>query len=599
MTLTDPYLTTLINICIALATTAGFLIYRYIYPKKTVNLFLLLLIITIIPILSLFRDGTFRAGDLRAHTAQLIDFYYNLHEGVLFPQWAGDLCGGYGCPVYEIEYILPYYVASFFHVIGFSFLTSLKLVLASSFIASGITMYLWAKEEFGNMPGFTAAIFYLFAPYHLIDLHFRASIGEVLSFVFIPLLFLFCKRLTETKKTKYFFLEAFTVLFILLSHSSTTLITIPLTIIYGIVLWLRGKNKNILRLLLPSFSIFYGILLSTYYWLPALHDVQYTWWRFTTYGDFKPFWEYIYSPIAYGFLFQGHQGEYRLIIGYPQLLAILVAIYLLFKNKIDKKFKLFLKMLLVCFFLLFFMLLSQSNFIWQHISLLHTFITVWRLLVPISFITAAIAGITIKTISQKMRNNTLLVILICYITVMSTILNWANRKMVPPLVNPFITTDAVYTEYFEPGNPESLINLKKNINDYGKIIANSPSQPLQFLSGKGKFEQLERTQVSHEYVLRVTNKAIIRENTDYFPGWEVSANNTKIPINYNEKKDDSFGKITFTLNKGLYLIDVNFTDTPLRSFSKAVSTVSLIGGIFFPLIIWIKKNKKTFIRNIF
>jgi len=585
--LTDPYLTTLVNICIVLLATIGLLIYRYAFPKKKINLFFLLIIISIIPILSLFREGTFNAGDLRVHTAQFMDFYYNIQEGNILPQWAGDLCGGYGCPVYEIEYILPYYLASLFHFVGFSFLTSLKLVLAFSFIASGITMFVWAKEEFGEVSGFTAAIFYLFAPYHLIDLHFRASIGEVLSFVFIPLLFLFCKRLTETKKVKYFFLESLTVLCILLSHSSTALITIPLTILYGIVIWLRVKNKNILLLLLPSFSVFYGILLSTYYWLPALHDVQYTWWRFTTYGDFKPLWEYIYSPIAYGFLFQGHQGEYRLIIGYPQLLAIFVAIFLLFQNKIDKKLKLFLIFLLVCFFFLFFMLLSESNFIWQHITILHTFITVWRLLVPISFITAAIAGIAIKNTSKP-----ILIILICYVTINSTILNWANRKMVPQLTYPFITTDAIYTEYFEPGKPEFLTEFNKHLSEFDEIIANPPSQPIQFLSGNGKFTQIKRTPISHEYILQVTSNSVLRENTDYFPGWQVKANNIKIPINYEEKKNDSFGKITFELNKGLYLIDINFTDTVLRGFAKAVSIVSLTCGICFLLIIRIKNSKK-------
>lgn len=589
MMLTDPYLTTLVNVYIALMTTVGLLIYRYIFPKRKINLFFLLIIISIIPILSLFREGTFRAGDLRAHTAQLIDFYYNIQEGIIFPQWAGDLCGGYGCPVYEIEYILPYYIASLFHFVGFSFLTSLKLVLAFSFIASGITMYFWAKEEFGDIPGFVAAIFYLFTPYHLIDLHFRASIGEVLSFVFIPLLFLFCKRLMEKKKIKYFFLEALTVLLILLSHSSTSIITIPLTLIYGVVLWLRlpRKEKNIVLFFLPLFSIVYGILLSTFYWLPALHDVQYTWWRFTTYGDFKPFWDYLFSPIMYGFLFQGHQGEYRLIIGYPQVLFILFAIFLLVKNKIDKKQKLFLIVLLLSFFVLFFMLLSQSNFIWHYITILHTFITVWRLLVPISFITAAIAGIVIKNITKP-----ILIIFICYITINSTILNWGNRKMIPPLANPFITTDAIYTEYFESEKPEFVTEFKKHLNEFDKIIANPPSQPIQFLSGNGKFTQIKKTQTSHEYILQIANNSVLRENTDYFPGWQVKANNIKIPINYEEKKNDSFGKITFALSKGLYLIDVNFTDTPLRGFAKVVSIVSLTCGIFFLLIMRIKNSKK-------
>ena len=61
-------------------------------------------------------------------------------------------------------------------------------------------MYFWIKDQFGKTAGFVAAIFYLFAPYHLLDLHYRASVGEVLSFVFIPLVFLFARKIIVSPK---------------------------------------------------------------------------------------------------------------------------------------------------------------------------------------------------------------------------------------------------------------------------------------------------------------------------------------------------------------------------------------------------------------
>ena len=66
---------------------------------------------------------------------------------------------------------------------------------------------------------------YLFAPYHLVDLHFRASVGETLSFVFIPLVFLYSKNLIETKKYKFLILGAISIALLMTSHLATAMIT--------------------------------------------------------------------------------------------------------------------------------------------------------------------------------------------------------------------------------------------------------------------------------------------------------------------------------------------------------------------------------------
>jgi hypothetical protein len=563
-----------INALSVLIVTFCLIVYRFIYPKRKIKFIILLLIIAIIPTLSIFRSGTYRTGDLTPHYIQLMSFYKNISEGILLPRWAGDLCGSFGCPIFIIEYILPYYFASFFHFVGFSFVTSMKLVLVTSFIASGITMYLWAKDEFGEIAGFVSAIFYLFVPYHLIDLHFRGSVGEVLSFVFIPLLFLFSKNLIELTKVRYFFIEAIIVFLIVLTHSSTTLISLPLVFGYGIVVWIRKKKKVWKELVFLFCSIIYGIMLSTFYWLPAMDGVKYTWWIYTTFGDFKPITEYLYSPILFGLLFQGHHGEYRLIIGYFHLLIILFAFIFLFKGKIKKTFRLLLIFLLCAFLILFFMLQSLSKPIWEHICLLHTFIVVWRLLVPIAFISSAIAGIVIMKIK-----NTKILILICYLLIVLTIPNWANRKMVPLTNTPFLHEAEIYTEYFEKGNP--IFEQSMKIRDPLKfaIVSHPPAKPIEFLKGNGQFRQLKRNQTKHQYIIEATNEVVILENTNYFPGWKVFVNNNGLPINY--KNRNNLGKITFNLKRGLYKVDVVFTDTPIRVLSQNISMISFLLGVIY------------------
>lgn len=563
-----------LNIYLTLFLTVCFFLYRKFFPKQKINFIVLILIIGLLPTLSIFRDGTYRSGDMNTHAIQLIDFYQNLQEGTFIPRWSANLCGGYGCPVFLIVYSLPYYIASFFTFIGFSFLLSTKLTLVVSFVLSGITMYLWAKDEFGKIPGFLASVFYLYAPYHLIDFHFRGSSGEILSFVFIPLLFLFTKKIIETNNKKYFFLLAITVSFLVFSHANTTMICLPLSIGYGVIIWLR-KRKNVFKNFSLLFgSIIYGSLLSAFYWLPALEGIRHTWLVKTTFGDFKPIMEYLFSPTLYGLLFQGNESQYRLIIGYFHIPMIIAAVVLLFKSKIEKSLKLLLRYLLLCFIVLFFMLLEISRPVWEHISLLDSFIVVWRLLVPIAFISAAIAGLVTKSISDKR-----IIGVLCFMIIFSTIPNWANRGMVPFSSEPFLHEPEYYSEYFEEGNPIYETSLLERQPQIKTIIANPPKQPITFLKGKGEFTQLKRTQTEHDYVLYAMTDSIVKENTNYFPGWKVYANNNEVAVNYKDKQN--LGKITFEIKKGLYKIQVKYTKTPTIQFAEFLSFVAMLGGVLY------------------
>lgn len=173
----DPYRMVVVS-GIALLTLVIFLLtYAYIYPKKKPNLLYLIILLSLLPLISILRHGTYESGDLSIHTKFAMQFFENLSQGNYTPQWIGDHCSRYGCPLYIFIFSLPYYLISVFHLLGFSFLDSVKVFLITTYVLSGIGMFRWIKDEFGEKSGFVAAVFYLFAPYHLIDLHFRVVRG--------------------------------------------------------------------------------------------------------------------------------------------------------------------------------------------------------------------------------------------------------------------------------------------------------------------------------------------------------------------------------------------------------------------------------------
>src|SRR3989344_5714607 len=144
--------------------------YTKIYPKRKIPYWVLLLGFSLLPLISILRPGTYESGDLTLHTSRLMSFYKNLEEGVFIPRWAGELNATYGYALFNFYYPLPYYLSSLFHFAGFSFLFSMKLLIIFSFSLSGLLMYLWLKSHLAEKYAFLGSIFYLFAPYRLVDM---------------------------------------------------------------------------------------------------------------------------------------------------------------------------------------------------------------------------------------------------------------------------------------------------------------------------------------------------------------------------------------------------------------------------------------------
>lgn len=574
----DPYRMVVVNIVGSILLITGLLIYRFVYPKRPLNLFYVLLLISILPVISTLRSGTYESGDLTIHTIFLQSFFENIKDGILIPQWNGGLCGGYGCPVFMFLYLIPYYIGSFFHVLGFSFLDSMKLFLATSYILSGITMYIFMRSEFQKTPAFVAALLYLFAPIHFIEMHFRISVGTQAAFIFIPLAFLFAKKSLEGKSI-YIILGAVNYLFLILSQANAAFAVSIATLLYVFFI-----KKSLKAMLYPVLSFILGLGISAYYMLPAIFESKYSWIVFgiNAVGDFKPFFEYIYSPSRFGLLFQGNNGETRFIIGYTQLFIVLYSIYALLKNKFEKKQRRMVMFLLVFFFICFTLMQSFTKFIWDNVFFLRTFQFPWRLLVPIAFITAYLGAITVK----KWKNTTILVLVV--LTILLTILNWGNRKMVPMDPEAYNKHVSIYLEYYEANNPIYEQRVTEKIGRLNELISPRPSSHLQLLEGEAEVKEISRTQISHEYIVYAKNKVKLSENTHYFLGWKVYVDQQEIPINVTDKKH--FGTLTFTLPEGIYHVKAVFEDTPVRIIGKYISAFTII--VIFLIFFISLKNKK-------
>lgn len=588
----NSYHLIVVNIIAVFFIALCILIYKFIYPKRTPDVLMLLFIISFLPIISILRKGTYESGDLTTHTAFTINFYENLKNGILIPIWAGQLCGSYGCPLFEFLYPLPFYISSLFHTIGFSFLNSTKLLLMSSYIASGFTMYYWVKDQFGKPAGFVAAIFYLFAPYHLLDLHYRASVGEVLSFVFIPLVFLYARKIILSPKLVWVILEAVSIAMLGLSHLATFIAVAHLLIAYVVMLYIQQRPKRMDYLIYFGSSVLLGLLLFSYYWLPAALEVKYTLYKSgMEIPQFISLQSLLFSPSRYGFLFQGNNGEYRLIIGYAHLIAFLILVVLLLKKRFSKKELVYALWLIASFIFVVFMILPQSQNIWKTFSYMNNFQFSWRLLIVVAFISSTIAGFIITKIINKK-----IIVLLCIFVILSTILNWGNRKMVAEDKTAYRYEWELYTEYCDGCNLRDYNRrFGGNLPFFVKQSAvQYPQNPLEIIRGDGNVLLLNKTPTRHEYIVNAKSTVKLKENTNYFPGWTLRINNKLQEINYRERNYE--GKIVFILSPGLYQIILTFENTPIRYYSKILSGTTL--GLVFVLIFISKFFKLKYFKKL-
>src|SRR3990172_3966639 len=101
-----------------------------------------------------------------------------LRDGQFPVRWVADLGYGYGYPIFNFYSPLPYYIGGFFNLIGFDALVATKIMFALGILLSGIFMYFLAREFWGEVGGIVSGLFYVYAPYHALDIYVRGAVDE-------------------------------------------------------------------------------------------------------------------------------------------------------------------------------------------------------------------------------------------------------------------------------------------------------------------------------------------------------------------------------------------------------------------------------------
>ena len=194
-----------------------------------------------------------------------------LRAGDRFPRWTPYWYYGYGSPLFHFYAPLPYFVSELWLLAGASLARAFQLTLFSGWLASGFAMYLLARDAFSRPAATVAAVLYLFAPYHLVDMLVRHALGEHLAFAWIPLAIWGVAGTVGRPGALRFAIGALAVAALPLTHNLTALIALPVVIAWSVLAWARTRDRAGLARAAAATAL--GLGLSAFFWLPAIADL--------------------------------------------------------------------------------------------------------------------------------------------------------------------------------------------------------------------------------------------------------------------------------------------------------------------------------------
>jgi len=557
--------------------------------KKIINLrffWLILLILIALPTFwRLLGPGYFSMHD-DLQIGRLYEMDLCLRDGQIPCRWVPDMGYGYGYPLFNYYPPLPYYLGLVFHLLGFSYIYSIKILFILGLVFSAVFAYLLGKELWGKYGGMVTAVFYLYAPYHAVDVYVRGALNEFWGLVLFPAVFWAVLKIIKENKKIFMAALAFFFSLLLLSHNLMAFFIVPFLIVWALFLiFYLKKPKKVIWPLLKSGL--WGVALAAFFTLPVLFErnlahIETMFIGYFNYlahfADLKQlflsrFWGFGPSSWGPGDDMAFPLGQVHWIVG--TIIAIIFGILFLKKRKRES--------FLVFFFFVFFLLTAflthqRSNFIWERISLLATFQFPWRFLALSTFFLSMLSGAVFLLI--KKEKQALLLAFLMIIAVFAFNISFFKPERIVKITD-----------------EEKLFSAKgwqklqtDAIFDYLPIYAEKPpgepaSENPLFEEGEGVITEYRKGTDWLEFKAKIeSEEGKIRIPVFYFPNWTVLVDSQVVDFTY----DNEFALLDVNLKQGDYGVKVFLRDTPVRTISNLISFFSWIG-----LIVFLIKNKRS------
>lgn len=532
------------------------------------NIYLILVLVLSVPsVWALFHPGFYGASD-DLHVAWLFEMDKILKLGQIPPRFVPDLSFGFGYPLFNFVFPLPFYLGELFHLIGFSLVDSVKIVFGISLAGSAVLMYLFLEEIISKHLAAVGALIYLYTPYRATDVYIRGAIGESLAFVFLPLTLYSVVR-------KNIPLLAIAVSGLILSHNIVSYMFFPFVLFF---ILLKFSWKNVIGVIL-------GLLISAYFWVPAILESSLM--KYSTvfnFADHFPTIRQLVTPFfGYGASVPGSYDGMSFFMGLVNLAVIIVgAVFGIIKwRSMSKMSRSVMVVGALMLSVSLFMMNFRSSFLWQNLPLLPYFQFPWRFL-TITTLSSILFLIPFNLINGKWNY-----VLAAALGVGVVAINAGYFKPHDFLeredayyINRYIPTPAASSDY--KNTQEEYLRLPKDTR-----IRPDKNFPLITSDKKFDYTVIETNGIYSKINIEVPDDMAINYNKYNFPGWRAEVDGVETEI----KSAEPYGQISLNVPKGGHVLEFDFKETPLRSVLNLISLSTLIGvSVMFAADNFIKRR---------
>ncbi len=581
-----------------------------------------------------YRPGLPNGTDVLYHVYRVAEMDRAWSHGVLIPQWAEAFYTGYGAPLFHYYASLTYYVTSILsRLFALNAVDSLRALIVLGVLGAGAGMYTFARVRGGKIGGLLAALVYVYSPYILFtEPYARGAYPEFLALVLLPWIMTAYDRLLRRGGAVAFVLASFSGGAVIITHNLMALVLTGLLGVWLVWGWLASRffpaddDSRTFRLL-PLVALMTGVGLAAYFWLPVVLEsgaVRLGNLTAVAQLDYKNFFVPVSELLAAsprtdagainGLLHQLNLGVAQWILALAGVVMVNVEIWRRVKSRkttqgvgeglrpsppaqqnqeIDvvgtgQALSGGIQADTLFFTLaaggLLFLVLPVGAFLWEATAPLAFLQFPWRLLGPVAFCLAVLAGMNgvwLARLPGRVRAGLLAVLVFAVVGLATPLFyvdEWehetvdtsvaayhaqelAGKQRATTFSNEYLPASV----FFEPGATPRLLD------DYADGYPVNKAH-LEVLPEGVTVDVLAHGPQHDTWRITAPEAFTLEVLTYDFPGWTAAVDGVTVPIT----PSDPHGLITFPIPAGEHTVTLTFELTPPSLLGVLVSLVTLV-----------------------
>lgn len=558
--------------------------------------FLLLLIIVLLSSYALFHPSFFHVHDY-THAARIVEMQRSLDAGQFPVRWSDNFGFGFGMPLFNFYAPLPYFLGALLLKLGFSAVTSIKLLYMTTAIFSSVGAYFFGRQLLGRFAGVIMAAAYTLAPYRAVNLFVRGALSEAFAMAFFPFVLWAITAYFKSKNRTYLLYLTLGLTGIILSHNLSALMFFPLALLFGMFSYFLSKQNARFWDFFWRFPL--AACLGAFYILPAFLEKDYTAIDqiFTGYFHYSHHFLYIRQFFtdnwSYGGSSWGPEDGISFFLGLGQLIGLvltvgLVALSLVRRGRQALRETPILLGIFFGFSLLgsLFISILKSQFLWDSLPLLPYIQFPWRFLSLSSLSLAMLAAFSLYFFKRRILRFVFGLILISLIGM--------NYRYFRPQT---YLDEATSLYYIDASKIQTQMSdvlpdyIPKQMISREKLLTLGQTLPTAWIDeAKQMYTITPLLDRGFEkmFAIEVEEPALLNIKVAAFPGWRAEIDGQEVKTMTNQE----IGNLQVPLEEGDHKVSVYFGEFTLpRQIGDALSLLSL-AVLFYLHSPFIRKQRK-------